>query len=531
MVFNLFPSWIPPPPVCLSLSLLPLSLSAAVRDHLDSEHTQHKRTSPLTTSNSQMCTFSGQSCHFYSHCIDSHFHCGPLGFSQAYAKARCEATYNLQQSQEPCASCISDVRLYDWARDQESCLKQKLLEVVESEYTTMHSDPPNCLRLEHRGLELMQECYDEQAPAFCSALNDNPSIVQDIKKIAAVFRINDYYTTQVERALSNLVRNCDGAHEELADSLLTVNGAHSPRIVLCGTINEASQNHINHSRAVRLVADRLLRPREEFEFSGLDNEERCIQGYRYPIEFTPSGNEELLFIMWRPSQANDPLIDSLGTDLYTQDDPDADATVGFYQYTPLRSREDFPECGDGERQAGELCDMGVENGGDYCDFECQPALSKECSTEQFQRSECWWVRCGDGVRSAGEECDDNNYHLGDGCSSSCRVEPDYTCSGHYNGTSECVHHSETPEPTTYPPATTAAPSSPSTSHTSSISRLPPSSIPSLASDGSSEPHVDTATPPLGISAAPSSLHSRSVVLQSLVSVLLTCLTVYVLAAR
>ena len=86
------PSLLPPPPL-------------AVPNH----DAPHKRTSSPTTSNAnlQMCSFSEQSCHFYSHCVESHFHCGPLGFAQAYAEARCEAIDDLHHSSEPCDSCIS----------------------------------------------------------------------------------------------------------------------------------------------------------------------------------------------------------------------------------------------------------------------------------------------------------------------------------------------------------------------------------------------------------------------------------------
>lgn len=501
----------------------------------------HKRTSSPTTSNAnlQMCSFSEQSCHFYSHCVESHFHCGPLGFAQAYAEARCEAIDDLHHSSEPCDSCISSAGLYSWAIHQDTCLKRKLVETVESNFNAMQSDPPDCLRLERRGLELMRECYSEQSSLFCSALADNPTAFKrDIVKIVNKFRINSYYKPQVERALRNLIIACGDAHTSTADSMAL--GVHTPRIVFCVLIGENDQSQIDSSTAMELMSQNLSKPRNQFVFSGRDQQRRCVDGYSYPPEISPTNNDQLLFVTWSPD-LNDPLIENLGAHARRANMGQLPniADISFYEFLPLRSSEDFPECGDGKRQGGELCDMGVENCDDFhCDSYCQPTENVECSTGQFEQSECWTVRCGDGVRSAGEGCDDGNRHSGDGCSSYCKQEPDYECSGAYNRTSVCVHHSATTEPS-YPPATT---SSPSTLLTSSISRLSstlpstiPSSLPPLATDSITS-HISSAHPPTldGISSASTStmfIHWRIEALQCLVSVLLSSVTVHLFLAR
>lgn len=386
---------------------------------------------------------------------------------------------------------------------------------------------------------MMQECYNEESlrASFCSALNQNStSAEQDIQKIAAKFRVSEYYTPQVERSLSNLVRSC--GVQQLADSLLT-SRAHSPRIVFCAIIDPQSQSLIDSDEAAELVALRLGQPSSEFEFSGIDDYRQC-SAYDYPNIFTISSETELLFITWRPSP-NNPLIDNLNNNGYVHSLQSGSAYIGFYEYPNLRSREEFPECGDGMRQAGEVCDTGVSLGVDTtgigCGYNCMPLPFTECSSGQFELSSCWGVQCGDGVRSASEECDDGNRESGDGCSMTCTTEPDYECSGSYNGTSEC---SPCTDPTTdpYPPATTQPPS---TTSTSSPPAPPPStSAPTVTSStntgrthtSSSANSVMSPTPPLGISSS-AHLHSRShvVLLQCSVSILLTCLTVSLLSAR
>ncbi|MEZ4365476.1 MAG: hypothetical protein R2939_04200 [Kofleriaceae bacterium] len=58
-------------------------------------------------------------------------------------------------------------------------------------------------------------------------------------------------------------------------------------------------------------------------------------------------------------------------------------------------------CGDGEVEAGEVCDDGNRLGGDGC------------------AANCLTFTCGDGVLDAGEACDDGNVAAGDGCDTTC----------------------------------------------------------------------------------------------------------------
>ena len=545
-------------PLCVYLHSLSPSLSHSLSTVHVNSHTPFKRTlSPtaITTANTnpnenvQLCSLTEQSCQFYSHCIESHFRCGSLGFSQAYAETRCEKIRNLRHSDDACDECISNDKLLSWASHQEACLKQKLFDTVENEFRAKKSDPPNCLKLEEKGLKLIQECYEVESSRslFCSALADDPvTFERDVQKIADHFRINSYYTTHVERTLKNLILSCGESHDPtiatIANSVLTTEGVHTPRIVFCTHISEFSQDEIDFPTAVTLVSEKLNRSEHQFEFSGIDHHRRCAN-FKFPFVFNPGVNDQLIFITWHP-EPNDVLIDTLGGQARHQEMGEGHDihTILFYEYAPLRSNENFPECGDGKRQAGELCDMGVWNSDAEddehfagCDYSCQPVSNMECSTGQLESSECWSVACGDGVRSANEECDDGNRLSRDGCSSACKTktERDYECSTVYNRTSVCVHVSEVTE-LTYPPATTSPPSSLRTSishvpSTLAISTLPPP----LTSSDSSMSHHSLRPPTIdGItsSSSTSTIYQRwrTVTLQCTVSVLLSCLSIYLM---
>ena len=450
-----------------------------------------------------------------------------------------------------CEHCIASTALYNWALYQDSCLREKLLNVMERDFGSKMPDPPTCLELEQQGLRFLQECSVEQTDGFCSALaSDRDGFKRDIAKIAKHFRMGSYYATQVERMLKNLISSC-GEEDHItaiAESVL-VDGFHSHRLVFCTVIFTDFVNIIDNSTAVQLVSQGLGKPVEQVSFSGVDHSRKCIRNYPYPGGFSPSHHDLLLFITWTPDNYSE--IVDIGTEGFQVGDNigGSDIDIVFYQYTPLRSSEDFPECGDGQRQAGEMCDMGVFNvesdyeGEPRCSYDCTPSLSwVECSTARLSSSDCWEVSCGDGVRSAGEECDDGNHVSGDGCSE-CRVDPDFDCTTTYNSTSVCTPFSEKAQTTDYPPATTSLPS---TFHTgsaaSSISQLPhvhsSGSTSSSASPVSpltpSSPHLTEDTGELQSISSQSSvthLHWRNLVLQVLVSVLLTWITVYSFTTR
>ena len=80
-------------------------------------------------------------------------------------------------------------------------------------------------------------------------------------------------------------------------------------------------------------------------------------------------------------------------------------------------------CGNGLREAGELCDDGYKNGIGYgfCKETCDGYVGSVC---------------GNGALEYGEECDDGNTQNGDGCSDICLIEPECG-NGIIEGSEEC----------------------------------------------------------------------------------------------
>ena len=519
---------------------------ATVHQENRQTHLVRRRNPPSSSSRSISCS-TAQGCHIYSECIDRSFTCGFYGFSQAFAERRCEAIYNnFRHSQKSCSTCISSQGLFNWVNSHENCFKQSLLDLVNQDFVGLKSDPPNCIQLEKRGLEVMHNCYyqDSLYKSFCSALTRGSTngAREDLLKIATQFSLNSpYYAPRIERGLSDLVRSC--GNQELADSLL-VSSAHARRVVLCVIQCPESLTNMSKGETAQMIAKKLNRPSSEFTYSGNDTQRRCALNYNSDL-FEIHSSTQLLFYTWHPN-TKDPLINNLSSDGYIESGERA--TIGFYPFEQDNFNETFPECGDGERQAGEICDAGVYNGaeGVGCTHDCKTMPNMECSIRKLRTSTCWMVRCGDGKRNVPEDCDDGNTVNGDGCSSSCTTESGFRCTTSYGYLSRCssLTNSRT---ALYPPGTTQPPTTwpPTTQPPSAIAAsttLPPpnsdnplpSSSPSPASNNGDthiSPSADSllSPTPYAISSA-THLHSRSSVVLLQCS-LLTCLIVYLLSAR
>ncbi|HEY3499218.1 MAG TPA: fibro-slime domain-containing protein, partial [Polyangiaceae bacterium] len=85
-------------------------------------------------------------------------------------------------------------------------------------------------------------------------------------------------------------------------------------------------------------------------------------------------------------------------------------------------------CGNGTREAGESCDLGILNGifnGDGTG--CSRTCSQEPECRPSGTTQACAAVCGDANVDAGEQCDDGNGSSGDGCSATCTIEMGFVC--------------------------------------------------------------------------------------------------------
>ncbi len=440
------------------------------------------------TSTRELCWQTNNTCEFYSHCIDSLFHCGQLGFASAYAERWCEAVRLFHTSTDDCASCLGNSHVDRWAKDHERCFQQRLYRMVTDEFQGRTPDPPTCLHLERRAFEVMQTCYASSAPQLCAALERYPSttsLQNDIAKVAEAGHISDYYGVTSRTALSKTLNSCGHTDSQaITDSVLIE--PQKRRVVFCGAYKQGAEEVTDiatlNSVFLTKIAFKLSLPPEQFTYVGSVTDNRCSSE-------APLGVSETLnfhFVVWRP-EGNDTLPEPLKPYYSTHS---SSSNLKFFMY----QNASVLLCGDGVRQAGEVCDQGVYNGareGSHtlgCTLTCEPQPLYECSGGQLEYSQCWKTECGNGRRESGEGCDDGRQTHGnqmDGCSNSCHVDPDFRCSTSYNKTSECEK---------LPPlVTTTYPSViPTTTMQSSPTQL--TATPSIASTASRTDFDSTPTP-------------------------------------
>ena len=94
-----------------------------------------------------------------------------------------------------------------------------------------------------------------------------------------------------------------------------------------------------------------------------------------------------------------------GSDGRNVDDEPAEGSTSSEPVEPVEPVELVALCGNGRREPGEACDLGIGNEvGVLCTASCTVPV------------------CGDGELAPWEECDDGNTDAGDGCSPSCSIE-------------------------------------------------------------------------------------------------------------
>lgn len=123
-------------------------------------------------------------------------------------------------------------------------------------------------------------------------------------------------------------------------------------------------------------------------------------------------------------------------------DPGEECDLGVFNDDTAACKADctLQVCGDGQVGPGEACDEGDGSDAGACTSTCRFATCgdgivqepEECDDQNDDESDgcratCLAARCGDGVVQLDETCDDGNRIEGDGCESSCRPTTPVTC--------------------------------------------------------------------------------------------------------
>ena len=395
------------------------------------------------------CNTFGGSCEHYEQCVEPLLRCGENGFALAYGRRHCEVVQQIRSN----TSLPS--WMLNWLQDHERCLQRRVLELATDQQCST-PNPISCLKFEFSALVAFEECFTRNISLLCDSnelIENSTTLAQQISNVAKQLGIDNYYSHNISKAITRAISNTC-THPNASDIVSMVKSPSLHRVVFCVTVNSDEGNEDNvqinftESQYVNVVANKLRQPATDFRYAGRDPG-RCRQ------ENLPAalGNINTIFhfIIWQPN--NNMLLSSLEPSYFVYIDP-----ITFLDFFSLNTGH----CGDGIRQAGEMCDTGLKNfertaGG--CNDSCMPYNQYECDTMPLVLSTCHRTVCGDGLRTSDEECDDGDNATCDGCNAHCQVEDGYECRGPYNGTSNCLL---LPKVTTASPVSTTAPSSQTT---------------------------------------------------------------------
>ena len=401
----------------------------------------------INTEHEQSCQHQvnftiNDSCQFYNHCIDQYFPCEEFGFTLRYAKRRCQAILEVQKGE---SITFSSTHIRDWTMQHETCLRGKLLHLLQTFTNSSKPDKPVCLLMETRAFKAIEECYNETLERFCPSESNGLAIeLNDSLLLAELFSLNDsYYEHTVKQGLSKLFRACNHTSADAASRDLESRAPQ--RVVICA---RHSANDIRNSNPwppfstdeyVKNVSMYESIPQDQLVYGGhvLHAEGgECIESAE---PWVRDGRVHLL--LWSVP----PQVKVNHSMLYRYQR--LTTHISLELWSPVKFHRKG-ECGDGIRQAMEMCDGGVFSGRDYaCTADCHSWDGFECSSLPLTKSDCLEQKCGNGERTSDEECDDGNEQNDDGCSSVCRVEPGWNCTSDYQLQSTCTPPMPSPSPT------------------------------------------------------------------------------------
>ena len=350
-------------------------------------------------------------CHFYDQCVEPYFMCGTTGFVKGYAEKRCRVLKKLKDNS------LSDA-INEWAYRHENCLREKLLLLVkEMSHTMGEPHRPLCLDFEIAAFQAVEECYNQRANEFCSIVNSTLATESDVLLIRNFFSLNSsYYNHTVNRGLITLLDQCEDTK-----NISTLLRSHFPRRkVICARHSTDANNnppkYYERQQYIQNVSSIYNISEKQLVHNGIELASELKDCFKAADSHVIFGRVHVLLYS-APSSA-------------VEINPDRKFYGGseYLSTWEAKGYERVGECGDGRRQATEMCDTGIYHGVKVaCSLNCETLKGFECYSEPLEESSCKVRECGNGDRTGDEECEDNNNIDGDGCSSNCTIEPGWTC--------------------------------------------------------------------------------------------------------
>ena len=399
-------------------------------------------------------------CEHYEERVEQLLQCGNNGFALAYGKEHCRIIQELR------SNATLPQWILDWMLSHEKCLQQRVLELATARACPT-PNPVSCLQFEAAALRAFEECFTRNVSLLCesSEIDTNAvALANHIHNLTDKLGINNYYRHEVLEAVTRAVKTCN--HSDIGHVVNSVEPSSANRVVFCAIVtpgNENDERDFSTASYVSKIARILNRPEGQFQYAGVATEEAtqlCLDNA--PAALGNIQNPVFHHVIWKPDN-DDALLNTLQPKVVSI------SPSTYFDFYELEDWRSYGHCGDGERQAGELCDTGLSNFFEHgCNSSCMPCDQYECDTEPFVQSMCRPTVCGDGFTTSNEECDVGNVFTsneGIGCAD-CQVATGYKCNNTYNATSTCWRlPTVPPSPTTDEPTTSLSPDSTATTRT------------------------------------------------------------------
>lgn len=264
----------------------------------------------------------------------------------------------------------------------ELCFQRELEKVASRMSRNRVPSSESCLVFEKEAIAVMNKCFQEE-DRLCPLLResqyaDQTTLREHLRSVVDTFRVGGHYfnNTVVDLGIPHAVREC--GYSELADSLL------SPqlpvKVTMCvlvevfpplhSQLSNATQSRPTNAELVQRLSKELNRSADQFVFVGPAKTEVC----------SLFNKKAYSVINWFASP-DDPKLSKRLTTFFERT---AELYVHFNE--AYRNSRAYSQCGDGIRQAGELCDFGNNQTG--CNRSCHVEKGYKCSTSRLTASEC-----------------------------------------------------------------------------------------------------------------------------------------------